>query len=298
MAYTNPLDPTTPSGGSSPALIDDRIREVKAALIERLLTLVTDVNAQPLVVKPGVIPAGALANDSVGQAQIANGAVGTGELIDRNITAVKIALLAITAAELADNAVTQLKMADNSVGTAEIIDANVTGPKLANDAVTQAKMANDSVGTAEIINANVTEPKLADDAVSTRTIDDGAVTAAKLAAGVVNSDTVIMLRASRVLSQAEAEIAGDSYEEYDITMVGAKVGYPVHVERTSTEPYPTTGAAPGAGGWLALSQMPAHAFCITADKIRVHVSNRTGGLTGPVGGCTMKVTQFQYADGH
>lgn len=288
MPYANPLDPASPSGGSNANQLDDRIRELKAALIERLLTLVTDVNAQPLVIKPGVIPAGALAALTVGTAQI----------IDRNVTTAKIALLAVTAAELADNAVTQLKMSDNSVGTAEIIDASVTAIKLALDSVTQAKMANDSVGTAEIINANVTEPKLADDSVSTRTIQDGAVTAAKLDAGVVNSNSIIMIQASRVLSQAEAEIAGDSFEEYDVTLVGAKVGYPVHLERTSPEPYPTTGAAPGSGGWMALSQMPGHAFCIAVDKIRVHVSNRTGGLTGPVGGCTLKVTQFQFADGH
>lgn len=293
MPYANPLDPSTPSGGSNANQLDDRIREVKAAIIERLLTLVTDVNAQPLVLKPDVVNASAIAADAVGQSEIANGAVGTAELIDRNITAIKIALLAITSAEIADNAITQLKMADNSVGTAEIIDANVTNAKLAVDAVTQAKVANDAIGTAEIIDANVTEPKLANNAVSTRTIAASAVTPAKLSF----TEGIIMLQASRVLSQAEAEIAGDSFEEYDITMAGAKVGYPVIVERTSPEPYPTTGAAPGAGGWMALSQMPAQAFCITAGKIRVHVSNRTGGLTGPVGGCTMKVTQFQFADG-
>lgn len=278
MAYADPLDPTTPGDLSIAGQGDDRIRELKRALIARLLTLVTDVNADPLVLK--------------------NLLIATAMLQDKAVTGAKIADKGVDTGQIADGAVETLQLADDAVTVDKIIDGAVETPQLKDFNVTAVKIADDAVVTRTILDANVTEPKLADDAVSTRTIVDGAVTAAKLDAGVINTNSIIMLQASRVLSQAEAEIAGDSFEEYDIPLVGAKVGYPVIVERTSPEPYPTTGALPGSGGWMALSQMPAQAFCIAVDKIRVHVSNRTGGLTGPVGGCTMKVTQFQFADGH
>lgn len=49
MAYTNPLDPATPADTDPVAQGDDRMRELKAAIIERLETLVEDVDADPLV---------------------------------------------------------------------------------------------------------------------------------------------------------------------------------------------------------------------------------------------------------
>lgn len=53
-AYTNPLDPTAPLGTELVKLGAADIRELKAALIERLLTLVSDVNANPLVLLASV----------------------------------------------------------------------------------------------------------------------------------------------------------------------------------------------------------------------------------------------------
>lgn len=47
MAYTNPLDPTTPAATDQVKDGDDRIREAKAALIERIQTFFTDTEAQP-----------------------------------------------------------------------------------------------------------------------------------------------------------------------------------------------------------------------------------------------------------
>lgn len=296
MPFSNPLDPATPSGGSNANQLDDRIREVKAALIERLLTLVTDVDLNPLVMKPLTVPVGAL--------------------VDNAVTTVKIA----------DNAITQPKMADNSVGTAEIIDLNVTtakindlavtGAKIAAGAVTTAKMAavsvddtilaDNAVKTAKILDANVTAAKLAANAVTTVKILDAAVTTAKIADAAVNTVKIapveqalmaIMLAATRVLTQAETSIPNDQYKEYDIAMAGAQVGKPVIVQWTGTG-YPNNGA-PLAGGWAAGDQLTIFAWCILAGTIRVRISNRTGGaLDMGVTGATVKVFQLQWLDQH
>lgn len=48
MAYVDPIDPTTPGDGSDASLGDDRIRELKRALIERLATFFSNVDGDPL----------------------------------------------------------------------------------------------------------------------------------------------------------------------------------------------------------------------------------------------------------
>lgn len=291
MAYANPLDPTTPSGGANANQLDDRIRECKAALVERLLTLVTDVNLDPLVLKPSVVSQSSIADNAINQAKMADASVGTAELIDRNITAIKIALLAITAAEIADSTITQLKMADNSVGTAEIIDANVTNAKLAANAVTQSKMADDSVGTAEIIDANVTTAKILDANVTTPKIADDNVTEPKLSAALRGA-VLEFVSGQRTLTQAETSLATDQYREYDVTCTGAIVGdRPVIAYWTATN-YPTTGAADATGGWIPGDEMRLDAWCIAADKIRIRFFNRTGS-TIDMGATGASVRVFQ-----
>lgn len=51
MAYVNPLDAATPAATDPVSQGDDRIRESKAALIERLLTVFVDLSADPLIVR-------------------------------------------------------------------------------------------------------------------------------------------------------------------------------------------------------------------------------------------------------
>jgi len=60
MAYSDPLDPTTPGPDSYVHEGDDRIREFKRAVIARLETVFTSVNADPLEFRQGVIPSAAL----------------------------------------------------------------------------------------------------------------------------------------------------------------------------------------------------------------------------------------------
>lgn len=55
MVYVNALDPTTPSDTDPAAQGDDEIRRIKAALIERLETIVEDIDQDPLVLKASVL---------------------------------------------------------------------------------------------------------------------------------------------------------------------------------------------------------------------------------------------------
>ena len=55
MPYADPLDPLTPPGSEGMVQGDDRIRELKRALIQRLLSIVVDVDAVPLQLKTTAI---------------------------------------------------------------------------------------------------------------------------------------------------------------------------------------------------------------------------------------------------
>lgn len=55
MAYTEVLNPATPADGDLLSAGDDSIRQFKRAIIERLLTIVVDVDANPLVIKPSAL---------------------------------------------------------------------------------------------------------------------------------------------------------------------------------------------------------------------------------------------------
>lgn len=55
MPYTNPLDATTPLDTDLLSAGDDSIRELKAAIRERLLTAFVDVDADPLQLLPAAI---------------------------------------------------------------------------------------------------------------------------------------------------------------------------------------------------------------------------------------------------
>ena len=57
MAYTIPFDPDTPTDADPVSSGDDRIREIKQALIERLGNIFVDVEADPWVIKPELFPA-------------------------------------------------------------------------------------------------------------------------------------------------------------------------------------------------------------------------------------------------
>ena len=113
MPYSNPLDPTTPADTDLRSQGDDRIREVKAALLERLLTVFVDMNINPLAFIAGVIPTAALANL----------AVATAKLADLSVTPAKLALLAVTTPTINDLAVTNPKVAADAIAFTNLLTA-------------------------------------------------------------------------------------------------------------------------------------------------------------------------------
>lgn len=153
MAYLNPLDPTTPADGNFLREADDRIREIKAALIERLQTIFADINAQPLTFLPLIIPTSALAADVITNAKLADAAVNTENIIDNCITNVKLVAMdggklidnTVTGAKVVDGTLTNSKLADGTIATAKYADASVTTPKLADLSVTNSKLADNTI---------------------------------------------------------------------------------------------------------------------------------------------------------
>lgn len=148
MAYGDPLDSTTPADSDFAGQGDDKIRELKRAIIQRLGSFFTNVDADPLVPKNASVPGAALVAESVTATQIAAGAVGTAELADGSVTAAKLAGGAATPP-------------DNSITTNMLQDGSVTTGKLAADAVTQDKIGDGAVGAAQIADGAVGRPELA-----------------------------------------------------------------------------------------------------------------------------------------
>lgn len=67
---------------------------------------------------------------SIGPSTVGTGAVGTTQLADASVTAVKLASNAVTTSKVADANITTGKLADAAVTTVKIADANVTKAKL------------------------------------------------------------------------------------------------------------------------------------------------------------------------
>jgi hypothetical protein len=105
--------------------------------------------------------------DSVGTAQLQNGAV--------------------TTAKIGDSQVTTAKIGDSQVTTAKIGDSQVTNAKIANNAVTSAKIGTNQVTATEIADGAVGPTQLATNAVTTVKIGDNQVTSAKIQANAVGA---------------------------------------------------------------------------------------------------------------
>jgi len=129
------LDQTKPLGTDERRFGDDVIRQHIRAIRQRLSSVFVDIDVDPMVAKPGIIPGTAIAD------------------------------LGVATGKLADGGVTQVKLAKPSVGTAELIDANVTNAKLGPASVTQAKLAKPSVGSPEVILESLTGAHIAPNSI-------------------------------------------------------------------------------------------------------------------------------------
>src|SRR5215218_8951679 len=158
------------------------------------------------------------------------GAVGSGALLDGNVTTDDLAELAITTAKLADGSVTAGKLADGAVETGKIAEAAVTlaklrdgavaTGKLADGAATTAKIADGAVKTAKLGDGAATAAKLADGAATTDKVADSAITTAKLAD---TSVTAAKLAASAVTTLALADGAVPAVQIADTAVTAAKL---------------------------------------------------------------------------
>ena len=127
---------------------------------------------------------------TVGTAQLADGAVTTSKLADGAVTTAKIDTGAVTGINIATGAVTAAKIVDGAVTSAKLAAYAVTTPYIASGAVTSANIASGAVATANISNAAVTTDKIAAGAITTGAIASGAVTAATIATGAVTDGKI------------------------------------------------------------------------------------------------------------
>ena len=91
---------------------------------------------------------------------------------------------AVIAANIADNAILNRHMTDDAIGTDEIADDAILNRHIANDAIGTAEIANNAIETGKIADAAVTLAKIANNAVGSSQIEDQAVTLAKLSTQV------------------------------------------------------------------------------------------------------------------
>ena len=183
MPLVEVYDPALPADTDQSAQGDDRIRELKRALTERLNRVWPNwPNGDPLTWTNGIIPSAAMT--------FAVGGVPAVSLPAKSVTQALIALLSIGTPELIDLSVTAAKIAAGAVGDAQlgafagshINDASIPGVKLVDASIGSSKYALLSVLTGIIADGAVTTPKLADASVSNAKVIDATLEIAKLSA--------------------------------------------------------------------------------------------------------------------
>ena len=118
---------------------------------------------------------------------LADGGVTTAKLADGAVTTAKIAADAVTGAKIADDAINSEHYTDGSIHTAHIADSQVTNGKLAADAVTTAKIANSAVTNSKLGDDCVTGSRIADDAINSEHYVDGSIDTAHIADNAITS---------------------------------------------------------------------------------------------------------------
>jgi hypothetical protein len=268
MAYADPLDPATPGDGNFAGQGDDRIREFKRALIQRLETFFADVDADPMVPIVGIIPDAAV----TGLAHI-----------NTQLATFFVDPLAVTLVPK-DNSIPQSAIigggsaGEGSVNTAALQDRSVTEPKLADDSVSVRTLIDDAVTGPAIKNGEVSTPKLG----------DGAATLSKLNSEV--KDVVYTLSVLNHVVPGPLVLGGNdahpenSFYTVDLPLSGLVAGLPVFAS-ISADPGLQVGN--GDGPRLRLAYIEVYTL---VDKVRVILQNiETGDGVLNVGGAEINV---------
>jgi hypothetical protein len=270
MPYADPFDSTTPIAAEASSQGDDRIRELKRAIEQRMADLANNWPAGPVTPKipllaiitgmlaDKAVTGAKIADDTITALQIAIGAVGTAELADGGVTGDKVAANAIDTVHVALLAITDALIA--SVDGSKIIDASIDGAvKLKDGSVTASKLA--AIGTGGIADGAVTTPKLA----------DLSVTIAKLA--VALKDVLSVTKYVDVVVVAGNQGSDTSTEVANAAFAGAAINDAVRV------------GLPNANAWAAQEQLNTWlAFVDAAGHVKMRVVNSTGGAKNWPGG--------------
>lgn len=175
------------------------VRDGNATGSYDVLTPRQELTAAPYALKPraasvtdleianGAVGSAQVLDASIGSVDLASGAVTTTRLADSAVATAKLADQAVTGSKVADASLTTVKLADQAVTSIKVADASLTSVDLADNAVTAPKIADGAVGTLELANAAVTTAKLAPNAVDTTRVLDGSLTAADFASGVLGA---------------------------------------------------------------------------------------------------------------
>lgn len=151
MAYADPVDPATPGDPDIAGQGDDRIREFKRGIRQRLMSFFIDVDADPLVPKHASIPVDVFNDDSVDGKFLKVASVPADRVIGGGGGGGAPGPNTVNSAALQDNSVTNLKIGDNAV------DERTIAP----DSVGNSEMKDDAINTAEIVDNAITRPKIA-----------------------------------------------------------------------------------------------------------------------------------------
>ena len=127
---------------------------------------------------------------TIGQVQIANGAIIASKIAESAVTSSKISANAVTTTKITAGAITTTLIANGAVSTTKIAGGAITAEKISVNAVTADKITANAI-TADKISVNaVTARSISANAVIASKISANAVTADKITANAVNADKI------------------------------------------------------------------------------------------------------------
>ena len=176
----------------------------------------------------GSVSTGNIINETILSEDISNGTIDSTKMANNSVSTSQIANGTITATKLAPNAITNAALADNAVNSDEIADDAITATKIAtgnvvkevnglNDVVTIAAGDNINIDTTGgTITVSADSDTATAGSITEIKLADGAVTNAKIGTGAVDA-TKIDDNAVTNAALADNAVAGDEIQDNAIT---------------------------------------------------------------------------------